>query len=363
MRTRDTDSETTRRDGCRVGPPADDWRTPRTLEQFLPSLDIYASHRDSQGLVTQEGLRTAPLPLVQIDTDTGQVDTGDDVARYQEFLQEALGDASLFSPQPSPDNHFSVSLETSDLEPGLDANLQGHLSEIERVMSGDLSRQWLPLCRTEDRDQGLEFPPEFEKTRALLLRELEREQITLSEGAIRFYEEVCDVEWTKDGGEVSRLVSPGSCHLLTKKQNPGGLRDEVPLSVYELPFLHDDEVTANSDTTHTGLRKGADGRTSRDNENTVVQAPLAVLPGTTARAESSEAVNPIAETATPVPDMAEPTRQGPDPHPTGRLLASAGDNNATANLLARFMEMRAPRKPQVQRRTAGEKTASREIPS
>jgi hypothetical protein len=161
-----------RREGCFI-----DHRSPAfSFRGALKGLRMKAV----SGIIHEPGLSVASLPLSKIKLDVGY-----DLASCQ--LAEDLCHSSSDKP-PTPSSskvelvrRKEIRLELPELASKPDDDFEEYTQLVRSRLHINLSTQWLPLSSIKsEEDEGLHFPRHAGRLRALLLRELEREKVSVS---------------------------------------------------------------------------------------------------------------------------------------------------------------------------------------
>ncbi|KAL7809696.1 hypothetical protein V8C44DRAFT_350475 [Trichoderma aethiopicum] len=159
-----------------------DERHPFTFSSHIPSIKSTKQDVEKDGLVAQQGLRTAALPNPQSTEDILDQDQCHS-EHLKKFLQGSPSKPSLsFSSNLFRDLYVPV--DELDLGSCPEKDLQEHLHEVQTRRNRNPFRQWLPLVHTRTaRDEGLSFPPELNQLWAQLNRELEVDKPVLTDAA------------------------------------------------------------------------------------------------------------------------------------------------------------------------------------
>jgi hypothetical protein len=151
---------------------------------------------DTHGLIHQSGLPSARLPNPSVDFDT-----------FDFPETEHKGHELCDSPQrcfPAHSPFFSTTAILQDLHLPLElielssdpvGDMSEYLNTVHAAYFCNAFDQWLPLSPTrEDKNEGLSFPPNSGRLRSMLLRELDRERISATQGALDLEREAQDSE-------------------------------------------------------------------------------------------------------------------------------------------------------------------------
>lgn len=151
---------------------------PSSLLDGLEAHPSSTEHKDIYGLIHQDGLPQLTIPKFRIEHD----ETVPDSTRRYPIADLATEEgSSASSPQLFRTlelRNLHLPLELIQLETDPQADLKTYREQIHRQQSCDLTSHWLPLCSVRtDRDEGVTFPPRYERFRSLLLKELNNEKL------------------------------------------------------------------------------------------------------------------------------------------------------------------------------------------
>ncbi|PTB76294.1 hypothetical protein M440DRAFT_1377260 [Trichoderma longibrachiatum ATCC 18648] len=180
-------------------------RHPFTFSSHIPGIKSTKQDVEKDGLVAQQGLRTAALPNPQSTEDILDQDQCHS-EHLERFLQESPLEPSLaFSSNAFKDLYVPV--DELDLGSCPEKDLQEYLQEVRTRRNRNPSEEWLPLIHTRTvRDEGLSFPPEMNRLWAQLNGELEVDKPVLSDAAAELV------------GELSKSLSRLACKELSTQQ-------------------------------------------------------------------------------------------------------------------------------------------------
>lgn len=143
----------------------------------------------SDGLVEQPGLKACSIPRPTIDLDASVDGREDLLLDYLCSSPSPLSRMPPVLPQWSAIKDLLAPLDQLDIGSTPDMDAREYFNEVSSKQSCHIPGAWLPLSPAKaERDEGLTFPLRSRKLHSMLEREVEQEEIELSEGAEQFGE-------------------------------------------------------------------------------------------------------------------------------------------------------------------------------
>lgn len=167
-------------------------RRPFRFRDAIKDMRLSLQPTDAHGLVHQSGLNAVCLPDPVIDTDEFYL------ASTEQALDSScdpIDQTSRFFLLADHLKELQLPLELVQLDSDPAEDETEYLETIISRRTCNMSQQWLPLTPMNDRwDEGLQFPPGSGKLHSLLLREIDREKVSVSQQSLALEDEVCGSE-------------------------------------------------------------------------------------------------------------------------------------------------------------------------